>query len=253
MNCKQVEKLLPLFAGDDLKESRARSLAAHLESCGKCARNAGEYVETRQMLREFAPPAISEDIYAEISRNVWRTIEADATDRSHWKIFTGGLHPRRTWAMAAVVLIAISIFIVYFVARVSVSPPQIAERHDPPINASPEPPQSPELTSRESPVRPADSNEESRRRRPTGGLLTHRRTHRNPVIDRASVAVEFSSQSPATGIAEKGNTESQSDAGSERDSAKILRMEFQTRNPNIRIIWFSHPEPKRGTSNSKGI
>jgi hypothetical protein len=253
MNCKQVEKLLPLFAGDDLKESRARSLAAHLESCVKCARIAVEYVETRQMLREFAPPAISEDVYAEISRNVWRTIEADATDRSHWKIFAGWLHPRRTWAMAAAVLIAISIFMVYFVARESVRPPQIANRHDPAINASPEPLQSPELTSKESPVRSADSNEGSVGRRSASGLSTHRRTHRNLAIDRASSTVAFSSPSPATGSAEKANTESQSDAGSDRDSAKILRMEFQTRNPNIRIIWFSHPEPKHGSSNSKGI
>src|SRR5262245_14590177 len=237
MNCKQVENLLPLFAGDDLKENRARSLAAHLESCGKCARIANEHGETRQMLREFAPPVISENVYAEISRNVWRTIEADATDCSHWKIFAGWLHTPRTWAMAVAVLIAISIFIVYFVAREPVKPPQVADRHDPAISVSPEPLQSPELTSEESPVRPADSNEGSRRRRSASGLSTHRRTHRNLAIDHSSSAVAFSGPSPASGIIEKENTEPQTDDGSDRDSAKTLRMEFQTRNTTIRIIW----------------
>src|SRR5262249_59687260 len=32
-----------------------------------------------------------------------------------------------------------------------------------------------------------------------------------------------------------------------------LRMEIQTRNPHIRIIWFSPHEPKHASSNSKGI
>jgi hypothetical protein len=38
-----------------------------------------------------------------------------------------------------------------------------------------------------------------------------------------------------------------------RGSEKALRMEIQTRNPNIRIIWFAASEAKPGAVHSKGI
>jgi predicted anti-sigma-YlaC factor YlaD len=52
MNCKDVQELLPLYVGGDLKEKRARPVTEHVQSCADCAGSADEYRESRQLLME---------------------------------------------------------------------------------------------------------------------------------------------------------------------------------------------------------
>ena len=110
MNCKQVEKFLPLWAGGDLESTRERSLREHLASCKACAAAASEYHETRQWLEEFAAPAFSDDVYAEMRQNVWRRIEIEASGPSVSQVIAGWFQPRWVWAPAAVLLIAIAVY-----------------------------------------------------------------------------------------------------------------------------------------------
>ena len=78
MNCKHVQELLPLYVGRDLEEKRARSVTAHVQSCVECAGSVDEYRETRQLLKQFAPPPVSDAVYAGIRRRVLREIEQEA-------------------------------------------------------------------------------------------------------------------------------------------------------------------------------
>ena len=79
MNCKQLDELLPLYAGRDLDEKRARLVSEHLHTCSGCARVAGEYREAVELTQHFAPPVFSDNVYASVRRQVMQQIEAEPT------------------------------------------------------------------------------------------------------------------------------------------------------------------------------
>ena len=51
MNCDRTRRLLPLFAGGDLQERKARRVREHLETCAECRRELEEY---RKAMRAVA-------------------------------------------------------------------------------------------------------------------------------------------------------------------------------------------------------
>ena len=253
MNCKQVEKLLPLYAGRDLDAQSVRLITAHVEACTECSAAAGEYLETRELLQEFAPPAFSEDVYAGIRQNVWRQIESETGTRSPWEAFVDLFRPRLAWALATVVLIAVSVFGIYLVSNRLRGPQPIAKTGDgtnSTVQAKEQPLPSPKDETRVPPVTPVETPGPrlAERRAP------NRRTHRN-VVPRGqdSLAVAKSSPSQTIYTPLDPDNAAESDQSSDNDSKNTLRMEIQTKNPNIRIIWFSQRETKRVSPTSKGI
>src|SRR5262249_47622600 len=124
MNCKQVEGLLPLYAGHDLDEKRERLIADHLPSCAACAHAAEEYQQTRLLLHEFAPPTFNDDLYAVVRQNVRRRLETESRPPSVRQLIAGWLQPRWAWAPAAL-LIAVSVFGVYLLVRPGAGPRQV--------------------------------------------------------------------------------------------------------------------------------
>ena len=101
MNCKQIDKLLPLYIGRDLDAQSERLVTMHVESCAACSAAAGEYRQTRELLQEFTPPPFGEDVYAGIRQNVWRQIEADSATVSMSELIAGWFRPRVIWAAAS--------------------------------------------------------------------------------------------------------------------------------------------------------
>ena len=79
MNCKQLDELLPLYAGRDLDEKRARLVSEHVQICSTCARVAGEYRDAVELAQHFAPPVFSDNVYASVRRQVMQQIEAEPT------------------------------------------------------------------------------------------------------------------------------------------------------------------------------
>ena len=253
MNCKQIEKLLPLYAGRDLDAQSERLVTAHVESCAACRAAAAEYLQTRNLIQEFAPPAFSEDVYAGIRQNVWRQIETESTTRSWWEDMFALFHPRWTTAFATVVLIAVSALGIYFIANRLSRPNRTAETVpfvNPKAGDKEEPSGSP--TKDKTGVPPETSNETTRQRlavrRPT-----QRRIHRDVIADRADSVVVASAPSQTVYTPMDPDTPVQTDESSDNNSKNTLRMEIQTKNPNIRIIWFSQRETRRVSPTSKGI
>jgi hypothetical protein len=251
MNCKQIENLLPLYAGRDLDSRSERLITAHVESCTACATAAGEYQQTRDLLQEVAPLPFSDDVYAGMRQNVWRQIESESVTRSWWEEMFVLFHPRWTRAFATVVLIAVSAFGIYFIANRLSRPNRTAETVpfvNPKAQDKEEPSGSPKDTTS---VPPVTANETTRPRlavrRPT-----HRRIHRDVIADRADSVVVASAPSQTVDTPMDPNNSAQTDESSD-NSKNTLRMEIQTKNPNIRIIWFSHRETSRVSPTSKGI
>ena len=246
MNCKQVNELLPLYAGGDLEEKRELQVAAHVESCADCAFAASEYRETRQMLKEFAPPAFSEGVYAGIRQHVWREIESE-TSAPTWSHTVAGLfRPRLAWAVAGVLLIAISVSALYFFANRQSNQNQLAI--DNPASGAPQvDDQKTSPSSQEDKIAASPKRQESER--PPQDIHRPRRNDRNVIAKAGSP-----SKSPALNPeAPSSENNSNPETFSAPDSEKVLRVEMQTKDPNIRIIWFTPQEPKPSSRNSKGI
>src|SRR5262245_34998440 len=74
MRCTHAEKLIPLFAGDDLPAREAGALRRHLKSCANCRRLAAEFEESRDWLRRFAAPQFDEAMLEGMRDSVLRDI-----------------------------------------------------------------------------------------------------------------------------------------------------------------------------------
>jgi putative zinc finger protein len=251
MNCQQVQDLMPLYVGNDLEERRAWLVTAHVQKCEACSVTAREYRETRQLIETFVPPAFTEDFYAEMRQGVWENIEKKSTRPEIFSIVAGLFRPRLAWALATAVLIAVSAIGFYVVSR-RVRAPQPVVSHPPPASTTPnEQPDTSSPNSGSSRSLLASSGSNSR---PTGINQPDRRQKRKAVSDRVNIRAEstIAAALPAVTSAPQASDLRQSANGSSEASPAPLRVEIQTKNPNIRIIWFASRDTKQLSPNSKG-
>ena len=243
MNCKQVEELLPLYAGRDLEEKRATLVAEHVQTCAACARVADEYRESVQLSERFGPPVFTEAVYAGIRQRVLRQIETEATTPSWSQTIASLFRPRLTWAIAGVLLIVVSMFAIYFFVNRRNVDQQLA--NTPPVNVQPG------TGERANPQPPEDKQAN----RSSSATVIHPRGKRPREMNTAS-AKSPDPMSTARNVAPQPVSLPEPMGFPHTDaaaSAKPLRVEIQTKDPRIRIIWFVQPEPKPVIPASKGI
>lgn len=247
MNCNQVESLLPLYAGHDLDARTEGRISMHLQSCAACTHAAAEYRDTRQLLENFAPPDFSEGTFAGMRQAVWRQIETESTAPSFSGLIGAWFRPRLGWAVVTAVLLVVFALGIYFMSDrrsgrlpVAINPQKMDAGNGQPKQSLP----AFSLTA----SRGNNSQRLSDQRPP------QKRMPRTKVRDRTnSVAMIAPSASPAQSTISTPNGSIPRGAAVNSDTQKTLRMEIQTKNPNIRIIWLAPREAKSPTSNSRGI
>jgi hypothetical protein len=242
MNCQQLDELLPLYAGRDLDEKRARLVKEHLQICSNCAHVAGEYRDAVELTHHFAPPVFSDNVYASVRRQVMQQIEDEPAAPLLAQMFGGWFRPRMAWAVASALVIALGFFALYLIVKRPGDVQPVAENHPAVTEAGST--ATPPKTEPESSGIAQKPAEDKRRRRTF--------VSRSPLV--ASKAPGSSSRaaaiSPKLGDPEAVNSLPSEDAV---PSESPLRVEIQTKNPNIRIIWFSQSNSKPALPNSKGI
>jgi len=113
MKCTHAEKLIPLFAGDDLSAQESDALRQHLESCANCRRLAAEFEESRDWMRGFAAPQFDEAMLDDLRDSVLREI-GRGENRSRWlQWIVPGWNLQFAASMAALLLIAFLAVYVY--------------------------------------------------------------------------------------------------------------------------------------------
>lgn len=241
MNCKQAEKLLPLYAGSDLDKKRARIVSEHLQVCAACTAVAAEYQGAFQLTQQFAAPVFSDDVYASVRGRVLREIESQPTNPALPQLVANWFRPRVTWAVATGFAIAVALSAFYFIAN--------RKPNQPPVARTPETvnPSVPKTTVPKESVSPRSPSTAGGKQ----GLPSKRRTPQNfgrlPVIAKLKSAPLPKNTLPFVREAEALPV---SDSSA---PARPLRVEIQTKDPNIRIIWFSQPNVKPVLPQSKGI
>jgi len=248
MNCNQIEKLLPLYAGHDLDERRERTVATHLQVCTACTVVVAEYREARESVRGLTPPVVSEDVYSEIRNSVWRRIEAESRP-SLFQSMAVWFRPQFVWTTAvAAVLITVSIVGLYLIAKRSTTRPGvIADKPKEVIQQE---------NRRNDTQAGGPSNPREEIPQPRQAVIPKRQGKPDHLRapDRANSVVAYP---PDTQVVRTQSSSliigrDNSDFAVP-DSEKSLRVEIQTKNPNIRIIWFAQRDPKPAAGHAKGI
>jgi hypothetical protein len=246
MNCNNVQDLLPLYAGNDLEDKKAAHLSEHLRSCAECSVLAAEYRETMRMFQQFTPPPFDEAVYSGIRQRVLQEIEKDATAPTLRQLVTNLLGQRLRWAVAASVMLAVSGFTIYFIAtrtnRTQVAADQTIDRNEQPeTNAS---------TGSETDIPLKNEIVQTTTGGSGGRKYASQRKNLVTVSRRTNSLGHTADKRPkiAPALPTPDNF-AVLPAPDPVAAAMTLRVEMQTKDPNIRIIWLSNPPVKQNSRN----
>jgi anti-sigma factor RsiW len=230
MKCEYVARLLPLHAGRDLDEKRSCLVAAHLQSCTQCFRAANEYARANQLLQRFEAPYFSDEIYAGIRRQVLSEIERQSQtpswSRAVSQFLAPFVHSPVSWTTAAL-LLALSVVALYFNINRSTRLPynqQVADGA-----------RSPADNRANFQLEHASATSPSRSLAPARAGSTGKKV--------VNAGRRSTKRKEAVAVARHGML-----------TPRTLRVEMQTRDRNIRIIWLGSQPPQAGEKETaKGI
>jgi len=102
MTCRKAKKLIPLYAGDDLRPRLLAAVRAHVDSCPSCWEDLAEY---RESLSRLKAAAKAENV-PDWSEGEWRALMAHAIGTGR-EVREGGMGRRPAlfrprWAAASV-------------------------------------------------------------------------------------------------------------------------------------------------------
>ena len=236
MNCRRIEQLLPLYVEGDLKSSLTIQIASHLELCGRCNWLADEFKESQSWLRSHEAPAFDDAFVGDLKRSVLARVAEPGARASLFSSWITQWNRRQVLALAATLLLVVGMLTLYFYqsqARPNSNVVSIVSDSQDTTKKGDR-----DLSSKES-VAGADLKPKpfavKRRRSYSPQTTSAANARHNPDVRPPRIDEEV--VSPANSI-ERVN----SSADVVPDSGDMLRIEIQTSDPNIRIIWFAPKE-----------
>ena len=238
MSCVRAEKLMPLYAAGDLPAGReSRAVAAHVAGCASCAALMEEYGASREWARAAGGvPEFGEEFYASLRAGVIDQINRDTRPAAPSRVasfFPAMFAGRRLAYAASLALAASALALALYFGRDDASRPRRDDvagaqparkviNAPQPAHVEPTPDASPDK--RATPRPKSDA---------AGGGFKRTPTLRRPPSD-APRAPELAA-SAANDAARQGIAP----AAPRAETAGVARIEIQTADPNIRIIWLA--------------
>jgi len=258
MNCASAERLLPLYARVDLDKSTQSEVAAHLESCAHCRQLADEYKNIQSWIRLHEPPEFGEEFFAGIRQNVLREIGQRPVETSTWSTWLRKLVvttlPKTRFAAATVALLIISFAIGFLVFRENSRGPGLTAKDEAPKSE-------PQKSITVNPVTPSAEDKSQGLQEVKHGsgsrvaLNGSSGNNVNRVRRRMARTIPTATTLPtadtlaSTKFTSTGSSSARSIDSGLSDGQASLRVEMQTQNPNIRIIWFAHNTKQSSATN----
>ena len=232
MNCRRIEELIPLYVECDLENDEAARVSAHVETCGSCSALVAEYESSQAWLRLNTLPDFNEAMLEDIKRGVMRGIDEARERPSLFGFFARSLMPGRAFAAVAALLIIFAAVALYiYWGRSSKVSNESNLAHD--TSTTEKAPEPDDLK----PAQVADSIVRSNRvKRYASKANAGSRIGQRRKLDRVIMP-------------EIDNTVAQKTADVPTETEEMTRIEIQTGDPNIRIIWFSPKESDSQLSN----
>lgn len=236
MNCTRMESLLPLYVAGDLRPNEAARVAAHLDQCSPCRERAAEFEASRAWLCASATPEFDESFFAELRGSVWSEI-AREPERSK-PFFASLFRWKPLLAAAAMLTLA---FGGWLFSRDTAKPRPRVPQDELAVKKE-------AAASHQSPA--AKREEPKGRTQPTSSKArpTQPRTAARPELKPQPIELPAAKE-PVAPLVAAG--ESAAEAPAEAAAPETLRIEIQTADPNIRIIWFAPKEAAKSTTESR--
>jgi anti-sigma factor RsiW len=226
VNCTRVQALLPLYAGADLPAHEAERVCAHLETCAPCRDLAEEFAASTAWLQAAPPPEFDEALFAALRADVQQGI-AQAESKPSWsERWLSLVNWRWAWVpVLALILLAIALNWQRQRALPTLQPEKVMVK-----NRSSQTP-TPTLPGQETPIRElnrlAVRDGRGRKQMRKGASLGN-----NVVPQEIAVKLDIAAPSGESVLA---------------TTQEVTRIEIQTADPNIRIIWLT-PKPQDATN-----
>jgi len=242
MNCRRVQNLLPLHVEGDLDAAAASRVQSHLEWCGRCNWLADEYKESQTWLHASQPPEFDETFLEGLKLGVMNSIAESKARPSLLASLAHHWNRRQILVLAASFLVVLGMVVLYlYQARAQSNPVLISDGLQQPTTDDPKPPDNvpllvpvaegaPGASSGNRHTAPKDTHNG---RSSPGHSAVLAQTVKHNVMTQTRVTSETSNVA-------RDQTDSQS--GITNRSRDMLRIEIQTGDPSIRIIWFAPKE-----------
>ena len=247
MICRRVQKLIPLHVEGDLRTSVANRVESHLEWCGRCNWVADEYKESQSWLHASQPPAFEETFLEDLKRGVMKRVAENNARPSLFALLAQRWSRRQMLALAATFVAVLGMVALYlYQAKLKGNPQMISEVVEQPRSAELKPARHPQPQTATGEAPGAGSNKRLR-------ASSRRRNFRSPA-GHSVVAAQAPKRTlviQTSGTAETTNAltdQSSAQNGVANRTRDMLRIEIQTGDPSIRIIWFA---PKTDLHQSK--
>ncbi|HLG15563.1 MAG TPA: zf-HC2 domain-containing protein [Blastocatellia bacterium] len=237
MNCRRMEDLIPLYVGGDLAGDANDAASSHLSRCPRCNQLAVEYEESRQWLRMNGAPSLDTVFFESLKRATMIDIERLSEQRTLFGSIIRDWNGPAVLVAAALVVFFIggaALFYYYGVKR--------SLQHSVVASGPAENP-----IERRTPDNNARDMSKSRNERASVSRMTAR-----SAIVASLQPGDFAQSDP---LDEPGTDYSSNQFASEVEAVPglepvaaepapddtmrdLLRIEIQTSDPSIRIIWF---------------
>lgn len=237
MNCRRITELMPLLVEKDLPDAAMQEASRHLSDCETCSALLHDYAASQSWLHTQALPEFDAAFYLNLQRDVMQEIARRPSRLSVFHRLTEALRWRRGWALAMLLVLLVGAIAFFIYAKqpkpdatqeqVIVKPPPEKRQDAPPLPKEERENLSQNFTVVKQPKKPLRQKRE--RTLPwTLPSVKPELTHPKEVI----------AANQTTGGIEKSPINT-GDIEVFFDTLQMTRMELQTADPNIRIIWFA--------------
>lgn len=249
MNCRRVEKLIPLYVEGDLESRSRERIASHLAWCGRCNWLADEFRESQSWLRATRPPEFDEAFLGSFKAEALQLIAETNAKPSLLASLIQQWSRRQVFALAGAMLIIVAVVVFYVYQAGTSRRLHVAEETGTPENKVTLPTDSKPAphSTRDTKLATGAGLKASQRSTLHGGV--NARAGR-PAPSRETTESRVSTQISRLGRSGSGSFEPTVEpSGNGDDTPPMLRIEMQTGDPNIRIIWFAPKEVERPITN----
>jgi hypothetical protein len=244
MNCTKIEKLLPLYAGGDLAGRQSTEVRAHLSSCEGCRSLAEEFAASQERVRNFAVPEFGAEFYEKLRGAVLAEINSRPAPRPSVFQSLRGLfaaRPALAASLATLALFGLLSFALYSSLVKSYTTLPALEESMANFNL--------DMLGEGAGGRTDEGDGISNgARNGQTGLATNaavtarntarRRSGRMPAVMRPESPAPQNTGTIGSTVAQDA-AQAGGAAGDETTQQAVARMDIQTSDPNIRIIWLT--------------
>jgi Putative zinc-finger len=254
MNCTHVKRLIPLYVGGDLNTQQVAGVRKHIETCERCRGLVAEFEESQGWLHDFTAPQFDEAVFENLRDAIREEIARVESRPSLFDLLTPIWNLRSAIA-ASLALALLTAGLLLYTDR-SKSPDKPLTTNKAPISG----PASGEQQNHEETVNTGPASQIRRQR----STATHR-SRRGSTLSRDNTKVvanlpvlrvialnnrfiERHLDIGETTFPSHSDTATNDDATQDADR-EMLRIEIQTADPNIRIIWIAPKNPTFSPAN----